>query len=98
MGESSETKRQIRLAERRKDRVRTRIAICVECPSEIPCLVTGLPDPVATSDKNSAYNGEALIRQIDEWVIPWEVVRRRWIDPVTTHAPLVSGAWIAWVV
>ena len=40
-------------------------------PSEIPCLVTGLPASGAILMKNSAYNGGV---QDSFWIIPWEVV------------------------
>ena len=44
---------------------------CKECPSEIPCLVTGLPASGVTLTKNPAYNGGA--RLLERGVIPWEV-------------------------
>jgi len=46
--------------------------------------------------KNPAYNGGVLsgvlgTSMFDGRIIPWEVVSKE-IDPVTTYAPLVSGA------
>ena len=77
-------------------KVRSVSSILMRIESNRLCLVTGLPASRVISTKNPAYNGGVFsgalqTRCIDGKIIPWEVVSKE-IDPITTYAPLASGA------